>query len=89
VRLALHSCHHPHRLPNQHCPPPPAPTVSVQSGHNGGANEGKVQLFEFLRGMCHKGRPLMLNPDRLLSLSQLQAALLRGDRYLEDIDDEV
>eukprot|EP00775_Hariotina_reticulata_P011337 gene11337-11486_t len=56
---------------------------------NGGVNEGKLQLFEFLRGMAHKGRALMVNPSKMLSLQQLQTALLRVDRYLDDIDDEV
>jgi hypothetical protein len=56
---------------------------------NGGVNEGKLQLFEFLRGLSHKGRHLLVNPNKLLSLQQLQQALLRGDRYLDEFDDEV
>ena len=52
-------------------------------------SEGKLQLFEFLRTMCYKGRALMLNPNRVISIQQLQQALLRGDRYLDDFDDEV
>jgi hypothetical protein len=56
---------------------------------NGGVNEGKLQLFEFLRGLTHKGRHLLVNPNKLLSLQQMQQALLRGDRYLDEFDDEV
>jgi hypothetical protein len=56
---------------------------------NGGVNEGKLQLFEFLRGLSHKGQHLLVNPHKLLSLQQLQQALLRGDRYLDEFDDEV
>jgi hypothetical protein len=56
---------------------------------NGGVNEGKLQLFEFLRGLSHKGRHLLVNPNKLLSLQQMQQALLRGDRYLDEFDDEV
>lgn len=51
-------------------------------------NEGKLQLFEFLRGMAYKGRAIMLNPNKLLSLQQLQQSLLRADRYLDEFDDE-
>lgn len=80
---------------------PPVPTAtalclhaaatphSPQGGHNGGVNEGKLQLFEFLRGLAHKGRALLVNPVKVLSLQQLQQALLRGDRYLDEFDDEV
>lgn len=56
---------------------------------NGGVNEGKLQLFEFLRGLSHKGQHLLVNPHKLLSLQQMQQALLRGDRYLDEFDDEV
>lgn len=52
-------------------------------------SEGKLQLFEFLRTMDYKGRALMLNPNKVISIQQLQQALLRGDRYLDDFDDEV
>jgi hypothetical protein len=31
----------------------------------------------------------MVNPSKVLSLQQLQTALLRVDRYLDDMDDEV
>ncbi|WIA12982.1 hypothetical protein OEZ85_006594 [Tetradesmus obliquus] len=59
-----------------------------QGGMNGGVNEGKLQLFEFLRGLSHKGQHLLVNPHKLLSLQQMQQALLRGDRYLDEFDDE-
>ena len=64
---------------------------AAKAGGAGGglATDGAVQLFEFLRGLCHQGRPLMLNPRLLTSLPALQAALLRADRYLDEYDDEV
>jgi hypothetical protein len=52
-------------------------------------NEGKLQLLEFLRGLSYKGRHLLINPNRLLTLQQLQGAVLRGDRFLDEVDEEV
>jgi sucrose synthase len=62
---------------------------SMFQGGPNGMSEGKLQLFEFLRTMCYKGRALMVNPNKLLSIQQLQQALLRGDRFLDEFDDEV
>lgn len=52
-------------------------------------NEGKLQLLEFLRGLSYKGQALLINPNRLLTLQQLQSAVLRGDRFLDEVDEEV
>lgn len=60
-----------------------------QGAHNGAVNEGKLQLLEFLRGLSYKGRHLLINPNRLLTLQQLQGAVLRGDRFLDEVDEEV
>jgi hypothetical protein len=62
---------------------------AVQGGHNGAVNEGKLQLLEFLRGLSYKGRHLLINPNRLLTLQQLQSAVLRADRFLDEVDEEV
>lgn len=59
-----------------------------QGGHNGAVNEGKLQLLEFLRGLTYKGRHLLTNPNKLLTLQQLQSAVLRGDRFLDEVDEE-
>lgn len=64
-------------------------TVWCQGTHNGAVNEGKLQLLEFLRGLSYKGRHLLINPNRLLTLQQLQGAVLRGDRFLDEVDEEV
>jgi hypothetical protein len=61
----------------------------MQGGHNGAVNEGKLQLLEFLRGLSYKGRHLLINPNRLLTLQQLQSAVLRADRFLDEVDEEV
>jgi hypothetical protein len=66
-----------------------AAAAAVQLGHNGAVNEGKLQLLEFLRGLTYKGRHLLINPNRLLTLQQLQSAVLRGDRFLDEVDEEV
>ncbi|KIY96079.1 sucrose synthase [Monoraphidium neglectum] len=62
-------------------------------GYGGGGNmppsEGKTQLFEFLRTLKHKGQSLMLNPGKLVTLGQLRDALLRADKALDALDDEV
>jgi hypothetical protein len=63
--------------------------LPVQGGHNGAVNEGKLQLLEFLRGLTYKGRHLLTNPNKLLTLQQLQSAVLRGDRFLDEVDEEV
>lgn len=59
-----------------------------QAGYNG-MSEGKVQLFEFLRLLRHQGQSLLINPSKLSTVQQLQQALLRADRYLDELDDEV
>lgn len=59
-----------------------------QHGHNGAVSDGKLQLLEFLRGLSYKGRPLLLNPNRCLTLQQLQSAVLRADRFLDEVDEE-
>lgn len=62
---------------------------ALQHGHNGAVSDGKLQLLEFLRGLSYKGRPLLLNPNRCLTLQQLQSAVLRADRFLDEVDEEV
>jgi hypothetical protein len=48
-----------------------------------------VELFEFLRGMRHQHTKLMISDKHMFTLGQMQQALLRADRYLDDLDDEV
>ena len=62
---------------------------SMFQGTNGAVNEGKIELFEFLRDMRHQSTKLMINATKLVTLQQLLTSLLRADRYLDELDDEV